>query len=174
MDNKKQMNKIYTSYLIDIQLKIIDYDEPNNGRALWVADLIIHRKIENQLFKNAWNRLNFYLDRYEMQSYCNKYIFIPAESFSFVINTDTYKPCYLPYKGLSTLNFIGNFFTEHYLVVVYMDMVILYFLKSQSVYLIPCITLKVIWATIDIENQLVIEMEQQQQNIVNIKKLFTQ
>ena len=100
-------------------LQIIRYDEPNNGRNLWLVDLYINGVLKNELFKNNGNYLNFNLDKYCFQSLNNDYIFITAETNSFVIETSSLNVYYQPIVLLSTLFFLGNVFTKNKLVIVY-------------------------------------------------------
>lgn len=126
------MNKTFKAQTIGFELKITNYDEPNNGRELWVADLIVHGKQANHLFKHAWNRLNFRLDNYQMSDANQQFMFIPAEGNAFLLNIhQTNKPIYLPYKPLSTLQFVGNFFQSDYLVLLYTDEIVLFHLYRQ-------------------------------------------
>lgn len=127
------MNIKFKSKNIDFELKTIGYDEPNNGRELWVADLIINGKQANQLFKHAWNRLNFHLDNYQMSDAAGQFVFIPAEGHAFLLNIHQInQPIYLPYKPLATLQFVGNFFQSDYLVLLYTDETVLLHLYRQT------------------------------------------
>lgn len=75
---------MYKSKQGNIELKIIGYDEPNNGRDLHIAELYIDGKnYSEDYFKNKWNRLNFNLNEFQFESVDLKYVFIPAEVNSF-------------------------------------------------------------------------------------------
>ncbi len=127
------MKSIFKVQSFDFELQIIDYDEPNNGRALWIANIVIKKEIHNQFFKHRWNRLNFSLDSYQICDEKEKYIFVPAEAHAFLLPTQApYTPIYLPYKALSTLSFIGNFFQHDYLIVLYTDGILLFNLRKQQ------------------------------------------
>jgi hypothetical protein len=104
-----------------IALKIYGYDEPNNGRELWIADLQINNKSANNLFRQEWNRLNFRLDQYQFASADEQFVFIPAESESFLIHAPTLEVYYLEPVPLSTLGFKGNYFYQHKLIIAYRD-----------------------------------------------------
>lgn len=113
------MNTIYTSTNKQIQLEIIGYDEPNNGRALHVVNLYINGELQNEKYFGNWNRLNENLSEYNMNSLNGDFVFIPAEGKSFLIDTINLNKIELPYKALSTLAFKGNKFTESELIVFY-------------------------------------------------------
>ncbi len=82
---------MYNSRQGNIELKIIGYEEPNNGRELHIAELSINGKnYSDEYFKDKWNRLNFNLNEFQFESDDLKYVFIPAEGNSFVIDTIGY------------------------------------------------------------------------------------
>jgi hypothetical protein len=127
------MYQIFKAPTIDFELQIMAYDEPNNGRELWVADIVINGNNYNHLFKNNWNRLNFYLNHYQMCPENAQFVFIPAEGNSFLINMRQINaPIFLPYKPLSTLEFSGNFFQSDYLILIYTDEITLFHLYKQT------------------------------------------
>ncbi|MCA6065714.1 hypothetical protein JI747_000905 [Chryseobacterium sp. RG1] len=114
------MKTLYQSKNRKIELKIIGYDEPNNGRELHIAELYINGKnLSDNYFENKWNRLNFNLDEFQFESPNSKYIFIPAEGYSFLININTLLMIKLPYKALSTLHFKKNEFLENKIKIYY-------------------------------------------------------
>lgn len=109
----------------NIELRVIGYDEPNNGRELHIADIFIDGiKCSDQYFRDKWNRLNFNLEKFEFESRDKKYVFIPAESYSFIINCVDLSTIYSDFKGLSTINFIKNKFLEDKLQIFYMDEIV--------------------------------------------------
>jgi hypothetical protein len=113
-----------------VSLEIVGYTEPNNGRELWQADLLINSELKNQLFKNSWNVLNFNLNSYQFCSSDESLFFVPAEAESFVIDVsksaDSLPVFYFPAVGLSTVTFLGNCFHHNQLVVVYRDRLHIY------------------------------------------------
>ncbi len=116
------MKTLYQSKNRKIELKIIGYDEPNNGRELHVAELYINGKnLSKKYFENKWNRLNFNLEEFQFESPDSKYIFIPAEGNSFLINLNTFSMIKLPYKALSTVHFKKNEFLENRIKIYYSD-----------------------------------------------------
>lgn len=115
MDNKIK------SLFHDIVLELTGWDEPNNGRLLRIADLKINGKLENAKYFNNWNRLNQQLDKLTFDAPDKTYVYIPSESGGFLIDTTTFNEIMLPYKSLSTLTFLGNFFFNDFLVLVYRD-----------------------------------------------------
>jgi len=113
---------MYKSKNGNIELKIVGYEEPNNGRELHIAELFINgENRSNDYFKNNWNRLNFKLNDLQFESDDLKYVFIPAEGNSFIINTETFVSFYIPYKGISTVLFKKNEFVHDSLIVYYTD-----------------------------------------------------
>lgn len=105
-----------------IELKVIGYEEPNNGRELHVAELFVNgENATGSFFKNGWNRLNINLSNLMFESPDERFVFIPAEGNSFVINTNTLRSAFLPYKGISTVLFQGNEFIAEKIVLHYSD-----------------------------------------------------
>jgi hypothetical protein len=102
-----------------VELKITGYDEPNNGRELWIADLFIDNRPANNLFKNGWNRLKFKLEKFIFSAADESFVFIPAEGTSLLINTSTLEVHYPEAIGLSTIHYLGNCFYNRKLVIAY-------------------------------------------------------
>ncbi|KQT18414.1 hypothetical protein ASG31_06740 [Chryseobacterium sp. Leaf404] len=116
------MKTLYQSKNGKIELKIVGYDEPNNGRSLHIAELYIQSKdYTSQYFENGWNRLNFNLDDFQFESADSKFIFIPAEGNSFLINTNTFAIIKFPFKAFSTFHFKKNEFLENSVKIYYSD-----------------------------------------------------
>ncbi|CAD7798946.1 hypothetical protein CHRY9390_00411 [Chryseobacterium aquaeductus] len=113
-------------------LHIIDYDEPNNVRSLWQANLYLNNELRNDILKNKEIYLNFNLDHFCFASEDNRYVFIPDEGESFYIDLSTLLVFYLPYEDLSTLIFLGNYFYNNQLVVVHRDKYILVNLNTKQ------------------------------------------
>jgi len=105
-----------------IELRIVGYEEPNNGRELHVAQLFVNQKDQSKsFFKNGWNRLNFNLQEFQFESENSEFVFIPAEGNSFIINLKTFELTYIPYKSTSTVLFLKNEFHDDKLTVYYRD-----------------------------------------------------
>lgn len=116
---------MYKSKQGNIELKIVGYEEPNNGRELHIAELFINGKnCSDDYFFYKWNRLNFNLDNFQFESNNSKYIFIPAEANSFVIDTSTLSKINMPYKGLSTSCFKKNEFRQNKIIIYYTDEIV--------------------------------------------------
>ncbi|WP_312556876.1 hypothetical protein [Empedobacter brevis] len=116
---------VYKSTDQNIELRIIGYDEPNNGRELHVAELYMNGKnCSEKYFINQWNRLNFNLDEFQFESKNQKHVFIPAEGYSFVINCEDFSVIYTDFKGLSTVQFLKNKFSEDKLQLFYKDEIV--------------------------------------------------
>ncbi|MFN0200602.1 MAG: hypothetical protein ACKVTZ_03735 [Bacteroidia bacterium] len=127
------MKDTFTSQFADIKLILTGWDEPNNGRMLHTADLYIQGELRNQEYFGEWNRLDENLSQYEMDSKEGKFVYIPAEGGGFLIDTLTFEKIALPDKGLSTLTFVKNEFTEHHLLLVHTDEVIRFDLVNLQV-----------------------------------------
>ncbi len=115
------MAQHYTSKFHDIKLVITGTDEPNNGRELWIADIYINGINQTEKYFGSWNRLDWNLENYVMDSPDGNFVFIPAEGGGFLINTSTLDKIKLTYKELSTLRFRKNEFVNSELVVTYSD-----------------------------------------------------
>ncbi|MCX8531124.1 hypothetical protein [Chryseobacterium luquanense] len=116
------MKTSYQSKNRKIELKIVGYDEPNNGRELHIAEVYIcGENLSHKYFENKWNRLNFNLNEFQFESPDSEYIFIPAEGNSFLINTSSFSIIKLPYKALSTIRFKKNEFFENGIRIYYSD-----------------------------------------------------
>lgn len=127
------MKTSYQSKNHKIELKIVGYDEPNNGRSLYIAELHINGKdCSDQYFENGWNRLNFNLDIFQFESKDSQYIFIPAEGNSFIINTNTLSVIKIPFKALSTIYFEKNEFLEDKITVYYTNEIVVISLKVND------------------------------------------
>ena len=114
-----------------IELKIVGYDEPNNGRELHIAELYINgENVTEKHFKGGWNRLNFNLSHFVFESPDKNYVFIPAEGNSFVIDLNTMDSAFLPYKGISTALFQKNEFVDGNLIIYYSDEILEIHLES--------------------------------------------
>ena len=108
-----------------IEFELIGWDELNNGRMLYIAEIYINGiKSTSQYFNDNWNYLNFKLDQFIFESPNLRYVFIPAEGYSFVINTKTLERIFLPYKGCSTFYFYKNEFIDDILKIYYKDDVV--------------------------------------------------
>lgn len=116
---------VYTSTNGFIELRIVGYDEPNNGRELHIAELYIKgENVSDTYFTNKWNRLNLNLNHFIFESPDSNYVFIPAEGDSFVISTKSFQKYHLPTKELSTIYFLKNEFEKTKLTVYYTDEIV--------------------------------------------------
>jgi hypothetical protein len=118
------MLKQFESQFHDIKLVITGTDEPNNGRELWLADIYINGSNQTEKYFGNWNRLNWNLENYVMDSPGGNHVFIPAEGGGFVIKASTMEKIDLPCKGLSTIKFHKNDFEENTLIITYTDEVV--------------------------------------------------
>lgn len=107
-----------------LELKITGYDEPNNGRMLHVAELWINGVNQTVKYFEFGLYLDFELKNYIMDSPNGKFIFIPEEGGGVLIDMSSFEKIKLPYKGISTVTFRGNTFTESALFLNHTDQVI--------------------------------------------------
>jgi|SRR6187402_794148 len=150
------MNNTIKLHFHDIVLELTGWDEPNNGRLLRIADLKINGKLENDKYFENWNRLDQQLDKLTLDAPDRMYVYIPSESGGFLIDTTTFDKIVLPYKRLSTLTFIGNFFINDFLVLVYRDELTVFNITVRSAkhYKFPAANL--IWSESDINEDLLV------------------
>lgn len=114
------------------KMEIVDYYEPNNGRSLWLANLFINKELRNNFFKNQANQLNFNLKQFVFCSPCNQYVFVPAEGECFILTISTLKADYLPFVLLSTAFFLGNYFYNNQLLIIYQNKYMTFHLDSKK------------------------------------------
>lgn len=150
------MTEMLASKYHDIRIGLTGWDEPNNGRMLHIADLWIKGKNANEHYFQDWNRLDQRLDKYTMDSPDGRFVFIPWESGGFLIDTLTLRQIKLPYKGISTATFLGNFFHDNLLVLVHLDEVILYNLTSGVSSRVPFPEKTIKWAELNAQKDLLI------------------
>lgn len=150
------MIKTLASTYHDIRIELTGWDEPNNGRMLHMADLFINGQNANEHYFQDWNRLDQRLDNYTMDSPDGKCVFIPWESGGFLIDGLTLGQIKLPYKGISTATFLGNFFHDNLLVLVHLDEVILCNLTSGVSTRVPFPEGTIKWAELNAQKDLLI------------------
>lgn len=126
------MAQHYTSKFHDIKLVITGSDEPNNGRELWVADIYINGLKQTEKYFGCWNRLDWNLENYVMDSPDGNFVFIPAEGGGLLIITHTQEMIKLPYKELSTVKFLKNEFVNNMLNLTYTDEVVEFSLRFST------------------------------------------
>lgn len=125
------MKETFSSKYHDIRIESTDWDEPNNGRMLRIADLIINGENANKKYFQDWNRLDQRLEKYTIDSNDGKFVFIPSESGGILINTLTLEKLNLPYKGISTITFLGNSFHDNLLFLIHFDEIIIFNLLNN-------------------------------------------
>jgi len=125
------MQEIIKSNFHHIAISLTGLDEPNNGRILHIADIVINGRIQNSQYFDNWNRLDERLDKLVFDSPGKDFVFIPAEAGGFLINTLTLEKVALPYKKLSTFTFIGNCFINSLLIIVHIDELIIFNTVSE-------------------------------------------
>jgi hypothetical protein len=98
------MDNTFKSQFHDIVLKLTGWDEPHNGRLLHNADLKINGKLENIKYFGNWNWLDQRLDKLTLDAPNKRYVYIPAESGGFLIDTTNFNKIQLPYKSFICYN----------------------------------------------------------------------
>ena len=114
------------------KLAIKEYAQPSNGREMWVTDLLINNEISNHYFDNNWNNLDFHISKVSFTDAANNYVFVPAETKMFIINTTDLKCFYLPKVDFRIGQFIGNMFLNNKLSVIFANYIIIYNLNKQQ------------------------------------------
>ncbi len=114
----------FKSKFHNLELKITGYDEPNNGRMLHVAELWMGGTDQTTKYFAHGLYLDFELTNYCMDSLDGNFIFIPEEGGGVLIEMKSLEKIKLPYKGISTVTFLGNTFTESALILNHTDQVI--------------------------------------------------
>jgi len=129
----KKENKISSNRELEIQF--LTYKEPNNGRMLWVVDAFLNEtKINDDIFKDNWNCLNFKLELWQIEN--DEFYYIPIEGESILINKTTNEISELKFQGVSTIRFEGNLFHKDSILELYnegIEITNLRTLKSRTV-----------------------------------------
>ncbi len=162
----------------DIKIELTGWDEPNNGRMLHIADIFINGKNANEKYFKDWNRLDQRLEKYTMDSGDGKFVFIPSESGGFLINGLTYEQIELPYKGISTVTFLGNSFYNNLLLLIHFDEIIIFNLLNHVSTRIHFPEENINWAELNDKEDLLItyynkDTRSQKKEIFDLKKQTT-
>lgn len=129
----------------DIELLQHGCVEPNNGRMLWEVDLKINGELVTNKYFGGWNYTDM-ADKYTPDSPDGRFFFVPAESVSFVIDTQhDYKATGITCQGPSASTFRGNLYSEHYLFLVHYHEVILFDLRTLTQKTLPFPDLSIRW-----------------------------
>ena len=155
----------------DITLELTGRDEPNNGRDLHTCDLRINGKLENFKYFDDWNRLNLQLDKLAFDSVDGRYVYVPAESGGFLIDTTTFSKVQLPYKSLSTLTFKGNLFSKDILVIIYSDEIMVFNTSQATSTQFKFPAGNVIWCETDENDELLVTFIDPETKTQTIEKL---
>lgn len=115
------MEEIFESKFHKIKLVLTGSDEPNNGRMLHIADIYINDELKTNEYFGKWNRLDWDLENYTFESNDGAFVYTPKEGGGFLIKTESFQKIDLPYKALSTINFLKNEFIENTLQIIYKD-----------------------------------------------------
>ena len=114
----KKENKISSNGELEIQF--VTSKEPNNGRMLWVVDVILNKiNINDKIFGNKWNCLNYDLTLWELEN--SNYYYLPRESKAIILKKDSVETIELKYQNVSTIRFEGNIFHKHWLIEIFKD-----------------------------------------------------
>ncbi|MBV7441315.1 hypothetical protein KRX57_07770 [Weeksellaceae bacterium TAE3-ERU29] len=105
-----------------LTVDFVGYSEPNNGRELWKVDVLYNSSnINSKLFPNGWNYINFRVEKWQLESF--GFAYIPVEGTAKLLKLNTSEIHNLPYKGTSTVSFIGNVFGFGKLMEIYVDLI---------------------------------------------------
>jgi len=108
------------------RIKFVGHYEPNSGRQLWlIAVFLKNNDITSKLFGSNQVPINFHIDNWVLESKNLDYVYVPVEGSAKLYNRTSGKIIDLPYKGISTALFLGNYFTGNQLVEVYTDEVVI-------------------------------------------------
>ncbi|WP_298425949.1 hypothetical protein [uncultured Kordia sp.] len=100
----------------------IESVEPNNGRLLFKINVIHNNiNINEKLFSNNWNYINFRIDKWQLEGF--GYVYIPVEGTPKLLHVDTLEIHDLSYRRISTVLFLGNIFEFNMLVEIYSDVI---------------------------------------------------
>jgi hypothetical protein len=159
--NKTSENERYVMAATEIRSKyhnivveLKGWDEPNNGRMLHIADIFVNGILENNRYFDDWNRLDAKLDQLTFDSPDGAYVYVPAESGGFLINTSSFEKIKLPYKPISTVTFLGNYFRNSILIVTYTDEITLFNTMNGITSKVSFPANNVVWSEIDSSNNL--------------------
>ncbi len=72
--------KVYSTTDKKLKLFLIESEEPNYGRMLYKVRIENNGKEVTSDFEPNWNRILYYLDKYEFASQNSKFCFFPFES----------------------------------------------------------------------------------------------
>lgn len=150
------MQKDLVSKFHDIVIKLNGWDEPNSGRILHIADIFVNGLLENEKYFGDWNRLDEKLDKVTIDSPDGKFVYIPAESGGFLINTTNYEKIKLPYKRISTVKFLGNYFWNSILIIVYTDEITLFNTVNSISSVTNFPANNVVWSEISATNDILV------------------
>lgn len=150
------MERELVSKFHDIVVKLNGWDEPNNGRMLHVANIFVNGLLENEKYFGDWNRLDANLDRVTFDSPDGRFVYVPAESGGFLIATSDLKKIKLPYKRISTVTFLGNYFWNNMLIMVHTDEITLFNTANGISSIINFPANNVVWSEISSTNDLLV------------------
>lgn len=116
-----------------LKIEFINWAEPNNGRMLWQVNVLLDNiSINDKLFPNGWNYINYEINRLQLNDLNNDFFYLPVEGKSKLINSKTNHVIDLPFYTASTVRFYGNKFQFNNLIEIYNDTIILTSTKNQT------------------------------------------
>lgn len=117
-----------------LQIIFLDSREPNNGRMLWEVEVRLDSKpINNLLFKDKWNYINFQTESLQISDGGNQFYYIPVEESAKLICSSNGEVKQLKYQPTSTSKFKGNKFSDSQLMEIFDDEITLTNLGSFKV-----------------------------------------
>jgi hypothetical protein len=92
--------------------------EPNNGRMLWRVECLFEGGLWHKAlgFTSAFLDLNFELDAWTFEDETHQFLYLPTEGSARLIRQADLLVHVLPYQGISTARFRGNFFENGQLI----------------------------------------------------------
>lgn len=120
-----------------IKLTLIESEEPNYGRMLYKVKIEQNGVDATKEFEPNWNRIFYYLDKFEFASKDSKYCFFPFESGGILFDIENNQQYKLsPYPELPKYQyyrFIGNKFSNSQFVIVNNYFIEMINLKTKSI-----------------------------------------
>lgn len=129
--------KEYSTKDKNVKLILLDSEEPNYGRMLYKVRIEINGVDATKDFESNWNKIYYYLDKFEFASIDSKYYFFPFESGEILYDIENnYQYNLRPYPELPKYHyysFIGNKFSENQFVIVQNYLIKMVNLENKSI-----------------------------------------
>jgi hypothetical protein len=110
-----------------IDLNLVDWIEPNNGRMLHVAKFMVNTEDRTTDYLGNWNWVLFGLTKFQFNDPEKRFCFIPVEAGFVLVDVTSLSKMTYTYP---TISFIGNIFYGDKLLIVCVDGLIITDLKT--------------------------------------------